>query len=138
MLTVSCFRLVSVGLFLLLCFLYREIILAFIVRLLWNCWFLLVFILCKALFLCQISISIFLGRLILICRFSHYIILYMALWPAVFLLKNQLITLWVFYCIFCVCVTFLSIFEILIFFFAFNFLTWFIGVLVWFFWVYFI
>ena len=91
----------SVGLFLLLCFLPREVPLAFVVKLVWWCWILLTFACLESFwFLCQIWMRVLLGRAVLVgCRFSSFITLNMLhcfLWLVEFLLRNQLITLWEF------------------------------------------
>ena len=57
----------SVDLFLLLCFLPREVPLAFVVMLVWWCWILLTFVCLESFkFLHQIWMRIFLGRIFLV------------------------------------------------------------------------
>ena len=94
----NCFGFVSVGLFL-LCFPPRESPLAFFVKLFWWWWILSAFAPPQSFwFLSWMWMRSLLGRVI--CRFSPFITLYFAthFWPAEFVLKNQLITLWGFPC----------------------------------------
>ena len=66
-----------VGLFLFLCFLLREVPLAFVVKFVWWCWILLIFAcLWNFWFLCQIWMTVLLGILgkcCLGCRFFPFI-----------------------------------------------------------------
>ena len=58
-----------VGLFLVLCFLPREVPLAFIIKLVWWCWILLTFACLESFwFLCQIWTRVLLGRIVLVVR----------------------------------------------------------------------
>jgi len=68
---ITCFLIVSglfsVGLFLHLCFLPREILLVFVVKLLWWCWILLIFACLESFwFLHQIWRRVLLGRVFLV------------------------------------------------------------------------
>ena len=59
-----------VGLFLLLCFLPRKVHLAFVVRLVWYCWILLIFVCLESFwFLHQIWTRVLLGRVFLVVGF---------------------------------------------------------------------
>ena len=82
----------------LLCFLPRKFPLAFIAKLVWWCWILLAFVcLWSFWFLCWVWIRAFLGRVFLVVGFFPLSLqTYPAtpFWPAEFLLKNLLITLW--------------------------------------------
>ena len=67
----NCFGFAIVGLFLLLCFLPREVSLALFLKLVWWCWTLLAFACLKIFwFLCRIWMRCLLGRVILIVGFS--------------------------------------------------------------------
>ena len=90
----------AVGLFLLLCFLPREVPLAFVVKLVWWCWILLTFACLESFwFLHQIWRRILLGRIFLIVGSSLsslYIYCAIPFWLVGFLLRNQLISWWEF------------------------------------------
>ena len=88
-----------VDLFLLLCFLLREVPLAFVVQLVWWCWILLT-CLERLGFLHQMWMRVLLGRIFLVSvsSLSSLNISCHPLGLIEFLLKSQLITLWEFPC----------------------------------------
>ena len=92
----------SVGLFPLLCFLPREVPLAFVVKLVWWCWILLTFACLESFwFLHQIWRRVMLGRVALVVVSSlSSLWIYHAIpfWLVKFLLRNQLIAWWTFAC----------------------------------------
>ena len=92
----------AVGLFLLLCFLPREVPLAFVVKLVWWCWILLTFACLESFwFLHQIWRRVMLGRVFLVVGSSlSSLWIYHAIpfWLVEFLLRNQLIAWWTFAC----------------------------------------
>ena len=97
------FGLFFVGIFLLLCFLRREVPLAFVVKVVSWCWILLTFA-CQEnfWFLHQIWIRVLLGRVCLVVGSSlSSPKLYHAIpfWHGEFLLRNQLIAWWEFPCV---------------------------------------
>ena len=92
----------SVGLFLLLCFLPREIPLVFVVKMVWWCWILLIFAcLSNFLFLHYIWRRVLLGRIFLVVGpslSSHSIYHAILFWLIEFMLRNQLRAWWEFPC----------------------------------------
>ena len=92
----------SVGLFPLLCFLPREVPLAFVVKLVWWCWILLTFACLESFwFLHQIWRRVMLGRVALVVVSSlSSLWIYHAIpfWLVKFLLRNQLTAWWEFPC----------------------------------------
>ena len=94
----------SIGLFLLLCFLPREVPVAFVVKLVWWCWILLTSSCLESFwFLHQIwRGGVFLGGVFLVAGSSPSITLnvsWLPFWLVEFLLKNELIAWWEFLCI---------------------------------------
>ena len=89
-----------VGVFLLLCFLPREVPLAFVIKLVWWCWILLTFACLESFwFLHQIWRTDLLGRVFLDVGSSLSSLgIYHAIpfWLVEFLLRNQLIAWWEF------------------------------------------
>ena len=93
----------SVDLFLLLCFLPREVSLAFVVKLVLWCWILLIFASLESFwFLYQIWRRVLLGRVVLVVHSSlssFWICHAIPFWLVEFLLKNLLIAWWEFPCV---------------------------------------
>ena len=102
----------SAGLFLLLCFLPREVPLAFVVKLVWWYWILLTFACLESFwFLHQIWMKVLLGRVFLVAGSSLSLLHATPFWLVEFLLGNQLIAWWDFPCmLFVIFPLFLSIF----------------------------
>ena len=92
----------SVGLFLHLCFLPREVPLAFVVKLVWWCWILLTFACLESFwFLHQIWRRVLLGGILLVVGSSLsslYVYPTFPFWLVEFLLRKQLIAWWEFPC----------------------------------------
>ena len=97
------FGLFFVGIFLLSCFLPREVPLAFVVNVVWWCWILLTFACQESFwFLHQIWMRVSLGRVFLVVGSSlSPFKLYPAIpfWLGEFLLRNQLVAWWEFPCV---------------------------------------
>ena len=92
----------SVGLFFLLCFLSREVPLAYAVELVWWCWILLTFACLKSFWFLHQIWRVLLGRVFLVVGSSlSSLQVYHAIpfWLVEFLLRNQLIAWWEFPCI---------------------------------------